>query len=60
MRYLSTINVVYQFKCPLVLYTHEGINIDNNSKNTSEICRFWYERVYFFLTSALSDTRVET
>ena len=41
-----------------MLYSHNDIN--NNNDNTGGLCRFWYERVYFFLPSALGDTRRET
>ena len=37
------------------LYCHHDIK--NN--NTDELYRFWYERVYFFLPSALGETRRE-
>ena len=37
------------------MYTH--YNNDNN--NTVEHCRFGYERIYFFLSSALGDTKKE-
>ena len=40
-----------------VFYTHDYINHDTN---TGVLCRFWYERVYFFLLSALGDKRRET
>ena len=43
-----------------LLYMHNDLNNNNNNNNTSGLFRFWYERVYFFLPSALGDTRRET
>ena len=42
-----------------LLYSHDDIN-DNNINNTDWHYRFWYERVYFFLSSAPGDTKRET
>ena len=39
-----------------VLYTR---NLNKNN-HTGRLCRFWYERVYFFLPLALGDTRRDT
>ena len=33
---------------------------NNNNNNTGRLSHFWYKQVYFFLPSALGDTRRET
>ena len=38
-------------------YSHNDIN--NNNYNTDRLCRFGYERVYFFLPSVLGDMKRE-
>ena len=41
---------------PFWLYNHDDIN---NTNNIGGLCRFLYERLYLFLSSALGDTRRE-
>ena len=36
----------------IVFYSHDDIN---NNNDTGEHCRFWYERVYFFLALAFGN-----
>ena len=40
----------------LLLYNNNNIIINK----TRRLCRFWYKRVYFFLSLVLGDTRKET
>ena len=43
-----------------MFYSHGVINNNNNNNITGGLCHFWYERVYFFLPSVLSNARRET